>query len=116
MKHIALSLVRAVVVWAGVSALAFGIWIVWATSCCGPADFPYAYTVDHGLERLGWISHQEAERRIDEAWSLDVQWAVDQARLPLVASPVAIPFLAVYLSRRRTPAGIQPTVPSRRAR
>lgn len=102
-RRVIQSLALAIVVWGVVSAASFGLWVVWATNFSPevPADYPFAYITNHAMERAGQLTHAEAERRINQAWQVGFDWATERARVPLEASPVAIPILAVLFDRRR---------------
>lgn len=89
----------AISIWLITAGLGFALWALLATECCGPVDYPYAVSQSQGYVRFGWMTQEEADRRIALAREQYISWAWNEAKEPLALSAIAVPLLTLLILR-----------------
>jgi len=94
------ALVLAWLIWGQLVTCSFGVWSVYTQDCCSPVDVPYAVSEYQGYVRFGWLTQEEADRRIAEARQQYLAWAWGEVQWPLALSAVAVPVFTSLILRR----------------
>src|SRR5436309_1841610 len=81
--------------WGLAVTLVFACWALWAmaTECCSPVDYAYAVSYYQGAIRMGWVTQDEADRRLAAEREAYLAWAWSQAQAPILLSAMGVPFL-----------------------
>lgn len=81
--------------WSAVTGPVFALWFMGVVDSGGPVCYACAVTRSRGAVLNGWLTEEEAERRVQEARQQFFPWVAQQVAVPLAASLVIVPTVAL---------------------
>jgi len=98
-KNVTFPLFIAIALWTILAGLGLLFWYGMASDCCSDIKYFHGVARLRGEANLGWLTQDEAERRIAEMHQAYLRFVWDTAKLPLLVSMLAIPIIALLLAR-----------------